>query len=129
MRLDHLLSKEASRGCITVYLSEGDMLFDSRIFMRDRVLPKKSEKRGFRMDRAAGSKEVNVSNLSGGEYAKRIAIRKHAMTYFRWRCAWGEHTYPSRTRNSHLCEFVKPQAADGTMLETAWESRWLPEHI
>ena len=21
---------------------------------------------------------------------------------------------------------VKPQAADGTMLETAWESRWLP---
>ena len=23
---------------------------------------------------------------------------------------------------------VKTQAADGTMLETAWESRWLPEH-
>ena len=22
---------------------------------------------------------------------------------------------------------VKPQAADGTMLETAWENRWLPE--
>ena len=22
---------------------------------------------------------------------------------------------------------VKPEAADGTMLETAWESRWLPE--
>ena len=22
---------------------------------------------------------------------------------------------------------VKTQAADGTMLETAWESRWLPE--
>ena len=22
---------------------------------------------------------------------------------------------------------VKPQAADGTMLETAWESRWLPD--
>ena len=21
---------------------------------------------------------------------------------------------------------VKPEAADGTMLETAWESRWLP---
>ena len=23
---------------------------------------------------------------------------------------------------------VKTCAADGTMLETAWESRWLPEH-
>ena len=22
---------------------------------------------------------------------------------------------------------VKPQTADGTMLETAWESRWLPD--
>ena len=22
---------------------------------------------------------------------------------------------------------VKPQAADGTILETVWESRWLPE--
>ena len=24
---------------------------------------------------------------------------------------------------------VKPQAADGTMLETAWESRWLPDYL
>ena len=24
---------------------------------------------------------------------------------------------------------VKPQAADGTMLETAWESRWLPDYM
>ena len=24
---------------------------------------------------------------------------------------------------------VKTQAADGTLLETAWESRWLPEHF
>ena len=24
---------------------------------------------------------------------------------------------------------VKPEAADGTMLETAWESRWLPDYI
>ena len=24
---------------------------------------------------------------------------------------------------------VKPQTADGTMLETAWESRWLPDCI
>ena len=24
---------------------------------------------------------------------------------------------------------VKTQAADGTMLETAWESRWLPESM
>ena len=24
---------------------------------------------------------------------------------------------------------VKTQAADGTMLETIWESRWLPEHF
>ena len=24
---------------------------------------------------------------------------------------------------------VKTIAADGTMLETAWESRWLPEYI
>ena len=23
---------------------------------------------------------------------------------------------------------VKPEAADGTMLETAWESRWLPDY-
>ena len=24
---------------------------------------------------------------------------------------------------------VKPQPADGTMLETAWESRWVPDHF
>ena len=24
---------------------------------------------------------------------------------------------------------VKTQAADGTMLETAWESRWVPEYL
>ena len=24
---------------------------------------------------------------------------------------------------------VKTQAADGTILETVWESRWLPDHI
>ena len=24
---------------------------------------------------------------------------------------------------------VKTQAADGTMLETAWESRWLPDYL
>ena len=24
---------------------------------------------------------------------------------------------------------VKTQSADGTMLETAWESRWLPESL
>ena len=24
---------------------------------------------------------------------------------------------------------VKPQTADGTMLETAWESRWLPDFL
>ena len=24
---------------------------------------------------------------------------------------------------------VKPQTADGTMLETAWESRWLPDYL
>ena len=24
---------------------------------------------------------------------------------------------------------VKTETADGTMLETAWESRWLPEHL
>ena len=23
---------------------------------------------------------------------------------------------------------VKPEAADGTMLETVWESRWLPDY-
>ena len=26
-----------------------------------------------------------------------------------------------------LARVVKPRAADGTMLETAWESRWLPD--
>ena len=24
---------------------------------------------------------------------------------------------------------VKTQSADGTMLETAWESRWVPDHF
>ena len=24
---------------------------------------------------------------------------------------------------------VKTQAADGTMLETAWESRWMPDYM
>ena len=40
---------------------------------------------------------------------------------FRWRCAWGET--PVHIPNT----MVKTQAAHGTMLETAWESRWLPD--
>ena len=24
---------------------------------------------------------------------------------------------------------VKPQAADGTILETIWESRWVPDYV
>ena len=38
----------------------------------------------------------------------------------------------TRTHTEHgpvLARGVKTRAADGTMLGTAWESRWLPEHI
>ena len=74
MRLDHLLSKETSKGdcCLIMNVSE-----------RRKV--------------SKGTKELPV------------AMR------------FGET--PVHIPNT----MVKPRAADGTMLETAWESRWLPD--
>ena len=50
-----------------------------------------------------------------------IVHLQQASRSFWWRCAWGETPVPIPNT------MVKTQAADGTMLETAWESRWLPE--
>ena len=73
MRLDHLLSKETSRGWITVeFLREEKSL-------RTKTFP--------------------------------VAMR-----------FWET---PVPIPNT----MVKTKAADGTMLETAWESRWLPEPL
>ena len=41
--------------------------------------------------------------------------------------ALGGNTRSHPEHDSVLARYVKTQAADGTMLETAWESRWLPD--
>ena len=59
--------------------------------------------------------------LSGGGYAKHIAIGETNNFIFPVAMRLGE--IPVLIPNT----MVKTQAADGTMLETAWESRWLPD--
>ena len=59
--------------------------------------------------------------ISGGVYAKRIAIGVTNNLIIP--VAIRLRDTPVLIPNTK----VKAQAADGTMLETAWESRWLPE--
>ena len=56
------------------------------------------------------------------------------MMLFNYECSYKEHEkkLPVAMRLGgtpvHIPNtMVKTQAADGTMLETAWESRWLPD--
>ena len=76
MRLDHLLSKEASRGCVTVWMLRAE----------------------------CGDVQGETDNL-----IFPVTIRL------------GETPVPIPNT------MVKTQAADGTILETIWESRWLPD--
>ena len=88
MRLDHLLSKDLSRGCSAV------------------VLP---------------GKRLLCSHFHSAPHREAILIG--AWTTSKFLAAmrlWGTRVPIPNTR-------VKTQPADGTMLETAWESRWLPE--
>ena len=80
MRLDHLLSKDTSRGCITVELS----------------------------------REPEAAEAAKGE-----AVTKSFPVAMRL----GDTPVPIPNT------MVKTQAADGTALETMWESRWLPDYI
>ena len=69
MRLDHLLSKGKSKGCITVDLSRGNSC------------------NGWRR----GTNCEAICN----DFAKQRLC-------FRWRCVWGTHPFPSRTRRLRL---------------------------
>ena len=60
--------------------------------------------------------------FSGGGYAKRIAAWENTNLTFLVAMRLGEIPVPIPNT------MVKTQAADDTMLETAWESRWLPDH-
>ena len=71
MRLDHLLSKEMSRGFIYC------LVFKSRKLEENKIFP---------VAMRLGDTPVPIPNTT-----------------------------------------VKTQSADGTMLETAWESRWVPD--
>ena len=61
--------------------------------------------------------------FSGGECAKRIAGGETNNLTFPVAMRWGDT--PVLIPNT----MVKTLAADGTMLETAWESRWLPDSL
>ena len=50
-----------------------------------------------------------------------LALQAYQVFTVIWcRCAYGTHPFPSRTR------WLRHRAADGTLLETARESRWMP---
>ena len=69
-----------------------------------------------------GRREAKVTEkLSGGECAKRTANRETHNFILPVAMRLGDT--PVLIPNT----MVKTQAADGTMLETAWESRWLPD--
>ena len=82
MRLDHLLSKGRSRGCITVQLSRAGYM-------------------------AGDGEQPCTEQETGKEYLVAMRLRDT----------------PVPIPNT----MVKTQAADGTMLGTAWESRRLPD--
>ena len=70
-----------------------------------------------------------------------LPLGKETSSYFRWRCARrvtiggrDNFIFPVAMRLGETPvpipnTMVKTQAADGTMLETIWESRWLPDNI
>ena len=55
--------------------------------------------------------------------ARRIAFRRNYNFIFPVAIRLGETPVPIPNT------MVKTQAADGTILETIWENRWLPENI
>ena len=71
------------------------------------------------MHKSLGSREVKQS---GTERVGKAARAELITGNFWWRCAWGDTPVPIPNT------MVKTQAADGTALETVWESRWLPEY-
>ncbi len=62
-------------------------------------------------------------HISGGECAGHIIIGGRDNFIFPVAMRLGETPVPIPNT------MVKTQAADGTMLETIWESRWLPDNI
>ena len=78
-------------------------------------------------------------NNSGGECAKRLAAVELTISYFRWRMrkaprrgGTDNFIFPVAMRLGETPvlipnTMVKTQAAEGTILETVWESRWLPD--
>ncbi len=60
-------------------------------------------------------------NISGGVYVIRIAIKGIGKLKFLVATRMGGTPVPIPNT------MVKPRTADGTMLGTAWESRWLPD--
>ena len=69
------------------------------------------------------SMDESSNKVSGGECAKRIAGGETNNLTFPVAMRLGDT--PVLIPNT----MVKTLAADGTMLETAWESRWLPDSL
>ena len=116
MRLDHLLSKEEE------VEEKIEALFNYEGSVKGDVVRAPQEESSFGRGRAAyGLKSEcgRQASLSSPFQYQFALITEFAEFPVAMRL--GETPVPIPNT------MVKPQAADGTMLETAWESRWLPD--
>ena len=104
MRLDHLLSKEKSRGCGYC------LLFDLKGFLLAKIPGLDFCEKG---DAAKRSESRGTEGRTKAEHAATLLVPIHP----------GDTPVPIPNTT------VKTRTAEGTMLETAWENRWVPEFM
>ena len=113
MRLDHLLSKETEKVRVVLLSScQGVHAMDSggcrcwactsRYKATEDIIGRAAEREVMRSITESRMFDTwttkEATQLSGGVYAKRIAMQEKPILSFRWRCAWGTHPFSSRTR-------------------------------
>ena len=115
MRLDHLLSKEEEVRVVLLSRCQGVM----RQFYEDNircVYTEGCEPRKRAIRRTAEPKYANAYEVKG---VRRMTDERHKIFLVTMRIGDTPVLIPNT--------MVKTYAADGTMLETIWESRWLPD--
>ena len=115
MRLDHLLSKGMSRGCFAVQLLRLEEQEKQQVLLH--VL---ESVRFLGHARSAGRK---IKTCLGKQAFHAVLIFSSVKLNTWILVAMRSGETPVHIPNT----MVKTWPADGTLLETAWESRWLPD--
>ncbi len=133
MRLDHLLSKERTSRGKCVLLFRYQEIVNKLLVHLGTGVPRSRQSHLYRRQKAERKEDFPAS------FSSACALATEYRNFW-WRCGQGKHPFPSRTRRLRpdrpmvlhwrRCGRVggcQIRSADGTALETVWESRWLPD--